>query len=257
MVRENRMSSNGKDNAVRDGLAWIVGVGASRGTGAALARRFAAEGLTVAITGRSHDSVEIIVREIETAGGRAIAAPGDVSKESDVLAILKHLETIGPIEAGIYNAGNAVWGPPLETTTADFESVWRVGCLGGFMFGREVARSMLPRGRGTILFTGASASLRGKAAFAGFAAAKAGLRAVSQSFAREFGPKGIHVAHVVIDGSIDGDQINRRFPDMAERKGPDGLLAPEAIADVYWHVHSQHRSAWTQEIDVRPYIEAF
>jgi NAD(P)-dependent dehydrogenase (short-subunit alcohol dehydrogenase family) len=251
------MSSNENDRVIRDGLAWIVGVGASRGTGAALARRFAAEGLTAAITGRSHDNINIIVREIETAGGRAIAAPGDVSKEEDVLAILKRLETVGPIEVGIYNAGNAVWGPPLEATTTEFESMWRVGCLGGFVFGREIARSMLPRGRGTILFTGASASLRGKAAFAAFAAAKAGLRIVSQSFAREFGPKGIHVAHVIIDGSINGDKINQRFPDMAERKGPDGLLVPEAIADVYWHVHSQHRSAWTQEIDVRPYAEAF
>jgi NAD(P)-dependent dehydrogenase (short-subunit alcohol dehydrogenase family) len=253
----NKMSSNEKDRGIRDGLAWIVGVGASRGTGAALARRFAAEGLTVAITGRSDDNVNIIVSEIETAGGRAIAAPGDVSKEEDVLAILKHLETIGPIEVGIYNAGNAVWGPPLEVTTAEFESMWRIGCLGGFVFGREIGRSMLPRGRGTILFTGASASLRGKAAFAAFAAAKAGLRIVSQSFAREFGPKGIHVVHVIIDGSINGEKINQRFPDMAERKGPDGLLVPEAIADVYWHVHSQHRSAWTQEIDVRPYAEAF
>jgi NAD(P)-dependent dehydrogenase (short-subunit alcohol dehydrogenase family) len=252
-----RMSSNAKDRVIRDGLAWIVGVGASRGTGAALARRFAAEGLTVAITGRSDDNVNIIVREIETTGGRAIAAPGDVSKEEDVLAVLKHLETIGPIKVGIYNAGNAVWGPPLEATTAEFESMWRIGCLGGFVFGREIARSMLPRGQGTILFTGASASLRGKAAFAAFAAAKAGLRIVSQSFAREFGPKGIHVVHVIIDGSINGEKINQRFPDMAERKGPDGLLVPEAIADVYWHVHSQHRSAWTQEIDVRPYAEAF
>jgi NAD(P)-dependent dehydrogenase (short-subunit alcohol dehydrogenase family) len=251
------MSSNEKDSAVRDGLVWIAGVGASRGTGAALARRFGSEGLTVAITGRSHDSVETIVREIETAGGRAIAAPGDVSREADVLAILKQLETIGPIEVGIYNAGNAVWGPSLEATTADFEGAWRVGCLGGFIFGREVARAMLPRGRGTILFTGASASLRGKAAFAAFAAAKAGLRVVSQSFAREFGPQGIHVAHVVIDGSINGEKINQRFPDMAKRKGPDGLLVPEAIADAYWHIHSQHRSAWTQEIDVRPYAEAF
>lgn len=251
------MSSNESNSVVREGLAWIAGVGASRGTGAALARRFAREGLTVAVTGRSLDSVSLIVREIETAGGQAIPAPGDVSKEDDVLAILKYLGTISQIEVGIYNAGNAVWGPPLEATTADFESVWRVGCLGGFVFGREVARSMLPRGRGTILFTGASASLRGKAAFGAFAAAKAGLRVVSQSFAREFGPKGIHVAHVIIDGSINGEKINQRFPDMAERKGPDGLLVPEAIADVYWHVHSQHRSAWTQEIDVRPYAEAF
>ena len=125
------------------------------------------------------------------------------------------------------------------------------------MFGREVARHMLPRGRGTILFSGASAALRGKAAFAAFAAAKAGLRMVSQSFARELGPRGIHVAHAIIDGSIDGDRIFRVVPDMAQRKGPDGLLDPDAIADGYWYLHNQHRSAWTQELDFRPYAETF
>jgi NAD(P)-dependent dehydrogenase (short-subunit alcohol dehydrogenase family) len=242
---------------VRNGLAWVVGVGAGRGTGAATARRFAREGLTVAVTGRSPDKLQTLVGEIEASGGSGIALPGDMTEEADVLDILARLERIGPVEIGIYNAGNAIWGPPLDTKTADFEAVWRVGCLGGFMFGREVARSMLQRGQGTILFTGASASLRGKAAFAAFASAKAGLRSVSQSFAREFGPSGIHVAHVIIDGSIDGEKINKRFPEMARAKGPDGLLSLEAIAESYWHLHSQHRSAWSQEVDLRPYAESF
>jgi NAD(P)-dependent dehydrogenase (short-subunit alcohol dehydrogenase family) len=242
---------------VREGMVWVVGVGASRGLGAAVARRFARERLTVVVTGRSPENLQIVVSEIEAFGGRAIARPGDISKEADVLDILGGLERIGPVEIGVYNAGNAIWGPPLDTKAEDFEAVWRVGCLGGFIFGREVARVMLQRGRGTMLFTGASASLRGKAAFAAFAAAKAGLRVVTQSLAREFGPHGIHVAHVIVDGSINGEKINQLFPDMAREKGPDGLLEPEPIADAYWYLHTQHRSAWSQEIDLRPYVETF
>jgi NAD(P)-dependent dehydrogenase (short-subunit alcohol dehydrogenase family) len=238
-------------------IAWVVGVGASRGLGAAAARRFAREGFALAVTGRSPEALAIIADEISTAGGHAIAAVGDVQDETGIIAILDRLENIGSVEVGVYNAGNAIWGPPLETSSADFEAVWRVGCLGGFVFGREVARRMLPRGRGTILFTGASAALRGKAAFAAFAAAKAGLRMVSQSFAREFGPRGIHVAHAIIDGSIEGDKIFSVVPDIAQRKGPDGLLDPNAIAEGYWYLHTQHRSVWSQEIDFRPHAEAF
>jgi NAD(P)-dependent dehydrogenase (short-subunit alcohol dehydrogenase family) len=244
-------------HAESKGVAWVAGVGASRGNGAAVARRFAREGLQVAITGRSSESLHAIAAEIDAAGGRAIAVPGDVRKESDILEILGRLEAIGPVEVAIYNAGNATWGSSLQTSSATFEDLWRTGCFSGFVFGREVARVMLQRGRGTLLFTGASASLRGKAAFAAFAAAKAGLRVVSQSFAREFGPRGIHVAHIIIDGSINGDKILRVLPDIAQRKGPDGLLSPEAIADAYWYLHTQHRSAWSQEIDLRPYGESF
>jgi NAD(P)-dependent dehydrogenase (short-subunit alcohol dehydrogenase family) len=238
-------------------VAWVIGVGASRGTGAAVARRFAREGFTVAVTGRSAGSVRAIADEIKADGGRVVEAVGDAQDEAAMLGILGRLETIGPVEVGIYNAGNAIWGPPLSTPSADFEAMWRVGCLGGFIFGRELARVMLHRGRGTIIFTGASASLRGKAAFAAFAAAKAGLRVVSQSFAREFGPRGIHVAHVIVDGSIDGDKIFGVIPDIAQLKGPDGLIGTEAIAGAYWYLHTQHRSAWSQEIDLRSYSESF
>ena len=238
-------------------IAWVVGVGASRGLGAACARRFAREGFWVAMTGRSPNALKLIVDEIVADGGYAIPVAGDAQQEAGVVDILDRLGSIGPVEVGIYNAGNAIWGSPLETKTADFEAVWRVGCLGGFIFGREVARRMLARGYGTIIYTGASAALRGRAAFAAFAAAKAGLRMVSQSFAREFGPRGIHVAHVIIDGSIEGDKIFSKIPDIGQQKGPDGLLHPDVIADSYWYLHTQHRSAWSQEFDVRPHAETF
>jgi len=146
----------------RNAVAWVIGVGASRGTGAAVARRFAREGFMVAVTGRSAGSVQAVADEIKADGGRAIEAVGDAQDEAGIIAILGRIETIGPVEVGIYNAGNAIWGPPLSTQSADFEAMWRVGCLGGFIFAREVARVMLQRGRGTIIFTGASASLRGK-----------------------------------------------------------------------------------------------
>lgn len=238
-------------------IAWVVGVGASRGLGAATARCFARRGFKVAVTGRSPRSLAIVVDEIAAAGGQAVACPGDARDESSLTGILERLESTGPVEVGIYNAGNAIWGPVLETSSADFEEVWRVGCFGGFVFGREVARRMLQRGRGTILFTGATAALRGRATFTAFSAAKAGLRMVSQSFARAFGPQGIHVAHAIIDGSIEGDRIFAVIPDMAQTKGLDGLLEPDAIAEGYWYLHTQPRSVWSQEMDFRPYAESF
>ena len=238
-------------------IAWVVGVGASRGLGAASARRFAREGYKVAVTGRSPDALQVIVDEIVAAGGQAIPAAGDAQQEAGMVDILDRPESVSPVEVGVYNAGNAIWGPPLETKPADFEAMWRVGCLGGFIFGREVARRMLPRGHGTIIYSGASAALRGRAAFAAFAAAKAGLRMVSQSFACKFGPRGIHVAHVIIDGSIDGDKIFSEVPHVGQQRGPDGLLHPDVIADSYWYRHTQHRSARSQELDVRPYTETY
>jgi NAD(P)-dependent dehydrogenase (short-subunit alcohol dehydrogenase family) len=243
--------------ATSSGFAWIVGVGASVGLGAAIARRFAAGGLTAVVTGRTQAQLDTVVAEIEAAGSRAIAAVGDVTREADLQAILAKIEAEGTLEAAIFNAGNNRWKPTLEMETEFFEDLWRVGCLGGFIFGREAARPMVARGRGSLLFTGASASLRGKPQFTAFAAAKAGLRAVSQSMAREFGPKGVHVAHVVVDGVIDGDRINTRLPDLAKQKGPDGLLKIDAIADAFWYLHGQQRSAWSQEIDLRPFSESF
>jgi NAD(P)-dependent dehydrogenase (short-subunit alcohol dehydrogenase family) len=241
----------------KEGVVWIVGVGASAGLGAALCRRFAMAGLTVVVTGRTVKKIDAVVEEIKAAGGKAIAAAGDVTSEQDLLSTLETVKSLGSLEAAIYNAGGNLWMPTLDMKTDFFVEMWRVVCLGGFIFGREVARTMAVQGRGTILFTGASASLRGKAQFTAFASAKAAVRAVSQSMAREFGPMNIHVAHIVIDGAIDGDRINRFMPQLAKQKGPDGLLNIDAIAEAYWQVHLQQRSAWTQELDLRPYNETW
>ena len=237
--------------------ALVVGVGASQGLGAAAARRFAREGLHVVVAGRSRDKLEQVAAEIHAAGGAIEPVVGDASVEADAARFVATAEARGPLAIAVHNAGSNRRDSILELERADFEQLWREHCLGGFLTGREVARRMLPRAQGTILFTGASGSLRGKAGFAAFAAAKAGLRALSQSMARELGPKGIHVAHAVIDGGIGGARLLARMPGLADQRGPDGLLNIEAIADTYWQLHLQHRSAWTQELDLRPWAESF
>ncbi len=238
--------------------AMVSGVGASRGLGATLARRAAADGMTVFVGGRTREKVERVADEIRTSGGRAVAVECDVTDEVSVLRMFETVDAAGgALDLVCYNAGN---NQPhdFRTTSAElFESVWRVACFGGFLAGREAAKRMAERGAGTILFSGASASLRGKPGFAAFAAAKSGLRAVAQSMAREFGPLGVHVAHVVIDGSIDGERIRTRRPERVREKGPDGLLDLVAIADSYWHLYRQHPSAWTHELDLRPFKEPF
>jgi NAD(P)-dependent dehydrogenase (short-subunit alcohol dehydrogenase family) len=239
------------------GVVWVAGVGASAGLGAAVARRFAREGLHAVLTGRTAARLEQVATEIQKAGGQATALPGDVSSEADVLAIAKRVAELGPLESAVFNAATAVWAPSLELSVHDFELALRVNTLGGFIFGREALRALVPRERGSLLFTGATASLRGKPPFAAFAAAKAGLRSLSQSFAREFGPRGVHVAHIVVDGGIDGERVRSRNPQRAEQAGKDGLLDPNAIAEVYWQLHVQPRSTWTQELDLRPYKEVF
>ena len=162
----------------------------------------------------------------------------------------------GPPELVVYNAGNNRFRPLLEMDDAFFEDLWRLCCFGGFLTGREAARRMLPAG-GTLIFTGATASIRARPPFTAFASAKAALRALAHGMAREFGPRGLHVGHVIIDGGIDGAQLNRRFPQFKESRGEDGMLGIEAIADAYWHLHTQHRSAWTLELDLRPFKESF
>ena len=238
-------------------VAWVAGVGASAGLGGALARRFVKAGFIAAITGRNAERLEGVAAEIRSAGGQAFAFAGDVSKEADVVSLTRRVTELGPLEVGVFNAGNADRAPSLELSAESFEKAWRSSTLAGFLFGREVVRSLLPNKQGSLFFTGATASLRGKPPFAGFAAAKAGLRSLSQSFAREFGPQGIHVAHVVIDGGIDGERLRSRAADRVAQAGPDGLLNLEAIAEVYFQLHQQHRSAWTQELDLRPYKEPF
>lgn len=240
------------------GSAIVVGVGPSAGLGAALCRRFAREGLHVVAAGRTERNLEQMAAEIESAGGKATAVVADTTLEADAVRIFDVAGELGrSLELVVYNAGNNMPGNLLEMDAAFFERAWRVGCFGGFLVGREAARRLLPGGRGTVLFTGATASIRGRPPFVAFAAAKAGLRMVAQVMAREYGPRGIHVAHVVIDGGIHGDKIVKGFPQFVEAKGEDGLLGLDAIAEAFWQLHRQHRSAWTHELDLRPFKETF
>lgn len=239
----------------------VVGVGAERGLGAALCRRFAAEGYHVLVAGRTPEKIEQVVRTIRGTGGSAEPMALDATREDDVVRLFDRAMSPGdgrdPADLVIFNAGNNQRIEFRALTAQQFEDFWRVGCLGGFLVGREAARRLAPLGRGTIIFTGASGSLRGKPGFAHFAAAKAGLRMISQSMAREYGRLGLHVAHVVVDGGIDGDRLRSRVPTLIEERGEDGLLGIDAIAGTYWHIHRQPRSAWTQEVDLRPFKETF
>lgn len=241
--------------------AIVVGVGAEQGIGAAACRRFAAEGYHVFVAGRTPAKIEQVVANIRQAGNSAEAVTTDVTVEADVVALFDRAMADStdhaPADVVVSNTGNNAIIDFRELTADQFEDFWRVGCFGGFLVGREAARRLVPLGRGTVIFTGASGSLRGKPGFAHFAAAKAGLRMLSQSMAREYGPQGIHVAHVLIDGGVDGERVRKFVPALAEAKGEDGLLDVDAIADTYWHLHCQHPSAWTQEIDLRPFKEDF
>ena len=241
-----------------DGARAILVVGAGDATGGAIARRFAREGYIACVTRRHADKLEPLVAAIEGAGGKARAFGSDARKEEEVIALVDTIEReVGPIDVAVYNIGANVNFPIRETTSRVFFKVWEMACFGGFLMGREVAKHMVPRGRGSILFTGASASVRGRSGFSAFASAKHGLRAVAQSMARELGPAGIHVAHIVIDGAIDTAWIRENFPERAALKVQDGILDPDAIAENYWQLHAQSRSAWTHELDLRPWIEAW
>ena len=241
--------------------AVVVGVAAERGLGAALCRRFAAEGHHVLVAGRTPDKIGQVARTIVAAGGSAEPVAMDATREEDVARLFDRAMAPGegfePADIVVSNAGNNQRIDFRALTARQFEDFWRVGCLGGFLVGREAARRLVPLGRGTVIFTGASASLRGKPGFAHFAAAKAGLRMVAQSMAREYGPQGLRIAHVVIDGGIDGERLHRRAPELIEKRGDDGLLGIDAIAEAYWQIHRQARSAWTQELDLRPFKETF
>jgi NAD(P)-dependent dehydrogenase (short-subunit alcohol dehydrogenase family) len=239
------------------GSALVIGVGAEAGLGAQLAHRFAQEGFRVLVAGRTEARLKSVAAAIKQAGGQAEPIAADATREQDVIALFDKAVTRGDLDLVVYNVGNNAAVPLLDLTAGDFETFWRQNAFGGFLVGREAVRRMLPKGKGTVLFTGATASLRARPPFTGFASAKAALRAVAQGLAREFGPHGIHVAHVVIDGVIDGAYARERFPDFVRAKGEDGLIDPGAIADAFLSLHRQPRSAWTHELDLRPFNETF
>ena len=231
-------------------------IGAGDATGGAIARRFAREGYIACVTRRSADKLQPLVEAIRAEGGRAQGFASDARKEDDVIKLIDDIERdVGAIEVMVFNIGANIPSSILEETARKYFKIWEMACFSGFLAGREVARRMVTRGRGTILFTGATAGMRGAANFAAFAGAKHALRALAQSMARELGPKGIHVAHVVVDGAIDTAFIRENFPERYALKDQDGILNPEHIAENYWYLHTQPRDAWTHELDLRPWIE--
>jgi NAD(P)-dependent dehydrogenase (short-subunit alcohol dehydrogenase family) len=235
-----------------------VVVGAGDATGGAIAKRFARGGYTVCVARRSQDKLQPLVDEIRAAGGDAHGFGCDARNEDEVNALFDDIEArIGAIEVLVFNIGANVPASIMEETARKYFKVWEMACFAGFLSARKAAKCMAPRGKGTILFTGATASLRGSANFAAFAGAKAALRALAQSMARELGPRGIHVAHVVVDGAIDTAFIRDNFPDRYALKDQDGILNPDHIAESYWMLHQQPRDAWTHELDLRPWMEKF
>lgn len=237
----------------------VLGVGASAGLGGALCRRLGREGLHVFVGGRTQKKIDGVAEEVRAAGGQASAVALDCTVEDDVVRFFDAIEKENGSapELVIYNAGNNQFSPLLDMTTEFFEDLWRVCAFGGFLTGREAARRMLPNGGGTLIFTGATASIRARPPFTAFASAKAAERAIAHGMAREFGPQGLHVGHVIVDGVIDGDQVNERFPQIKERLGDDGQLNIDSMADAFWALHVQEKTAWTLELDVRPYREQF
>jgi len=236
----------------------VIVIGAGDALGGAIARRFAREGYVACVTRRTADKLAPLVERIRAEGGQAHGFASDARKEDEVVALVERIEReLAPIEVAVFNIGANVRFSVTDTTERVYRKVWEMAALAGFLVGREVARAMLPRGRGTIIFTGATASLRGAAGFSAFAGAKHALRALAQSMARELGPQGIHVAHTIIDGAIDTAFIAENFPERYALKAKDGILNPEAIAEAYWQLHRQDRSAWTHELDLRPWIETW
>ena len=239
----------------------VLVIGAGDSTGGAIARRFAREGFVACVTRRTAEKLEPLVAAIRGEGGEAHGFASDARKEVDMETLVAYVEReVAPIEVAVFNVGGNVRFPLTETTERVYRKVWEMGALGGFLMGREVARAMLLRGRGTIVFTGATASMRGGSGYAAFAAAKAGLRAVSQAAARELGPKNIHVAHLVIDSGVDTAWVRER---IKERDGaeavanlhPGRLMRPEAVAESYWALYQQPRDAWSSEMEIRPFGE--
>lgn len=234
-------------------VALIIGAG--NYLGSSIAKKFAMEGYHSVGTRRRGD-ISSFVEEIKNFGGNATGIHSDARKEDQVIKLVELVEReIGPIEVFVFNVGGNVRFSVLETTTRVYKKVWEMCALAGFLSSREVAKRMVERKKGTILFTGATASVRGSSGFSAFAGGKHALRALAQSMAKELMPKNIHVSHVIIDGPIDTEWTRERFPNLIKERPNDGLLKPEDIAETYWLIHSQKRSAWSFEIDVRPWVE--
>jgi len=234
-------------------VALVVGAGDFLGS--AIARRFAREGYHVVATRRRGD-LQPLVQTIEAEGQAITGVHSDARDEDAVTDLMDRIERdIGPIAIAVFNVGGNVRFSITETTARVYRKVWELCAFAGFLVGREVAKRMLTRGRGTIVFTGATASLRGADGYAAFAGGKHALRALAQSMARELGPKGVHVGHVVIDGPIDTDATRALFPDWFEQRPADGVMQPDDLAEIYWQLHQQPRTAWTFETDVRTYVE--
>ena len=236
----------------------ILVIGAGDATGGAIARRFAREGFVACVTRPSEEKLQPLANEIRVSGGEAHGFGSDARHEEEMIGFIEKIEReIAPIEVAVFNIGANVRFPILDTTSRAYQKVWEMACFAGFLMGRESARVMLPRGRGTIIFTGATASLRGREGFAAFSGAKHALRALAQSMARELWPKGIHVAHPIIDGAIDTEFIRSNFPERNELKSQQGILSPDSIAEAFWQIHMQARDAWTHETELRPWLETW
>ena len=234
----------------------VLVVGAGDATGGAIARRFAREGYVAVVTRRELASLDGLLAQIRADGGEAVGFGSDARDEDQVVALFEKIENeVAPLEAVIFNIGANVMFPIRETTSRVYRKVWEMAAFAGFLAGREAAKVMVPRGKGTIIFTGATASIRGREGFSAFSGAKFALRALAQSMARELGPQGVHVAHTIIDGAIDTEWIAKNFPQRYELKAQDGILNPDHIADAYWMLHAQPRDAWTHELDLRPWME--
>lgn len=241
-------------NRTSSKVALVIGAGDA--TGGEIAKRFAREGYIACMTRRNTDKLKPLIAEIQAQGGTAFGFGSDARKEEQVIELIEHIESnIGPIEVMVFNIGANVPCSILEETARKYFKIWEMACFSAFLTGREVAKRMVTRESGTIIFTGATAGVRGAAGFAAFAGAKHALRALAQSMARELGPRNIHVAHLVVDGAIDTDFIKDTFPDLYVKKAQDGILNPVHIAENYWHLSQQPRDAWTHELDLRPWME--
>ena len=240
--------------------ASVAVIGAGDYIGGAIARKFAAEGFIVYAGRRQGEKLAPLIAEITAQGGRAFGSSLDARKEDEIAAFLKGADAAAPLEICVFNIGANVNFPLLETTERVFRKVWEMACYAGFLSAREAARLMLPRGRGNIFFTGATAGLRGGVGYAAFASAKFGLRALAQSAARELGPKNIHVAHLIIDAGVDTAWVRER---IREREGegalatldPGRLMRPESVAEAYWQIYQEPRDAWSFEREIRPFAE--